>query len=45
MTVVAEGVEDEPTLRELAALDCDGAQGYYISTPKPAAELASLLTG
>ena len=45
MTVIAEGVEDEPTLRELAALECDGAQGYYISTPKPAAELAPLLAG
>ena len=44
MTVIAEGVESEEALRELAALDCDGAQGYYISMPKPAAELA-LVTG
>ncbi len=44
MTVIAEGVESEEALRELAALDCDGAQGYYISMPKPAAELA-VLTG
>ena len=41
MTVIAEGVESEEALRELAALDCDGAQGYYISMPKPAAELAA----
>ena len=44
MTVIAEGVESEEALRELAALDCDGAQGYYISMPKPAAELV-VLTG
>ena len=42
MTVIAEGVESEEALRELAALDCDGAQGYYISMPKPAAELVVL---
>jgi EAL domain-containing protein (putative c-di-GMP-specific phosphodiesterase class I) len=39
MTVIAEGVESEEALKELAALDCDGAQGYYIAKPKPAAEL------
>jgi EAL domain-containing protein (putative c-di-GMP-specific phosphodiesterase class I) len=44
MTVIAEGVETEEALRELASLDCDGAQGYYISRPKPASELAALLT-
>jgi EAL domain-containing protein (putative c-di-GMP-specific phosphodiesterase class I) len=44
MTVIAEGVESEEALRELASLECDGAQGYYISRPKPASELASLLT-
>ena len=40
MTVIAEGVESEEALKELAALDCDGAQGYFISVPKPAAELS-----
>jgi diguanylate cyclase (GGDEF)-like protein/PAS domain S-box-containing protein len=43
LTVVAEGVEDAETLAELSALECDAVQGYYISRPKPAAELASLL--
>jgi EAL domain-containing protein (putative c-di-GMP-specific phosphodiesterase class I) len=31
--VVAEGVEDEGTLRRLAELGCDQAQGYYFSRP------------
>jgi len=39
MTVIAEGVESEEALKELASLDCDGAQGYCISKPKPAGEL------
>jgi predicted signal transduction protein with EAL and GGDEF domain len=33
MHVVAEGVEDADTLRDLATLDCDLAQGYHISHP------------
>lgn len=33
--VVAEGIEDEPTFRLLAALGCDHAQGYYLSRPQP----------
>lgn len=32
-TVIAEGVEDDATLRLLGELDCDLAQGYYISRP------------
>lgn len=39
--VVAEGVEDAATLGRLAALQCDEAQGYHISRPVPAAELAA----
>jgi EAL domain-containing protein (putative c-di-GMP-specific phosphodiesterase class I) len=31
--VVAEGVEDDKTLRRLAELGCDQAQGYYFSRP------------
>jgi diguanylate cyclase (GGDEF)-like protein len=38
MTVVAEGVEDGPTLAALARMGCDVAQGYHISRPHPAAE-------
>jgi EAL domain-containing protein (putative c-di-GMP-specific phosphodiesterase class I) len=36
LRVVAEGLEDEPTLRRLAALGCDLAQGYYLGRPAPA---------
>jgi diguanylate cyclase (GGDEF)-like protein len=38
--VVAEGVETETQLQRLAALGCDGAQGYLIGRPAPADELA-----
>lgn len=40
LRVVAEGVEDLETLNLLNDLDCDLAQGYYISRPMPASELA-----
>ena len=33
LTVVAEGIEDEETLRILARLGCDVAQGYHIGLP------------
>ncbi|MDQ6620611.1 MAG: EAL domain-containing protein, partial [Pseudomonadota bacterium] len=33
LTVVAEGVEDEPTLERLRALGCDLVQGYLLSRP------------
>jgi diguanylate cyclase (GGDEF)-like protein len=36
LTVIAEGVEDELTLKRLAMLDCDLAQGYHLSRPLPA---------
>jgi EAL domain-containing protein (putative c-di-GMP-specific phosphodiesterase class I) len=35
LRVIAEGVEDEPTLRRLARLGCDLAQGYHMSRPLP----------
>jgi diguanylate cyclase len=38
--VVAEGVEDEATLRHLQSLDCDTSQGYLHSRPLPADQLA-----
>jgi diguanylate cyclase (GGDEF)-like protein len=44
LAVVAEGVEDASTLEELARLGCNEAQGYLISRPVPAAELAAWLT-
>jgi len=43
LRVVAEGVEDEETWRRLAELGCDLAQGYYLSRPLPAADLAGAL--
>ena len=33
LRVIAEGVEDEPTLVRLAGLGCDLAQGYHVSRP------------
>lgn len=35
MEVVAEGIEDLPTLQRLRELDCDLAQGYVIARPMP----------
>jgi diguanylate cyclase (GGDEF)-like protein len=40
LRVVAEGVEDEPTWRLLAAAGCHAAQGWFHARPMPAAELA-----
>jgi diguanylate cyclase len=45
LRVMAEGVEDGATLSALAELNCDGAQGYLLDRPLPAAELRSRLTG
>ncbi len=39
LSVVAEGVEDEATLRKLRDLGCDMAQGYHLSRPLPADEI------
>jgi EAL domain-containing protein (putative c-di-GMP-specific phosphodiesterase class I) len=33
LKVIAEGVEDELTLKRLATLGCDLAQGYHLSRP------------
>ncbi len=43
MTVVAEGVETMPQLRQLRALGCDELQGYLISRPLPAEQVPELL--
>jgi EAL domain-containing protein (putative c-di-GMP-specific phosphodiesterase class I) len=40
---VAEGVETLDQLRQLRALHCDLAQGYYFSRPVPPEELTKLL--
>ncbi len=41
--VVAEGVEDEETLRELRSLGCDSAQGFLMSRPLPPEDLVPWL--
>jgi EAL domain-containing protein (putative c-di-GMP-specific phosphodiesterase class I) len=41
--VVAEGVEDEQTWRELSAMGCDRGQGCWLSRPMPAQELTPWL--
>ena len=43
LRVVAEGVEDVVTLRELDVLGCDAIQGYYISRPVPGDDLINWL--
>ena len=40
LSVVAEGVEDEATLRKLRELGCDMAQGYHLSRPLPPDDVA-----
>ena len=39
LKVIAEGVEDWPTLDSLAQMGCDQIQGYVYAKPMPAAEL------
>ena len=41
LRVVAEGVETAAAWRQLVSLGCDVAQGYYLSRPVSAAELAA----
>jgi EAL domain-containing protein (putative c-di-GMP-specific phosphodiesterase class I) len=41
VTCVAEGVEDVQTLRALADLGCDEAQGYYLQRPGPVADFVA----
>jgi diguanylate cyclase (GGDEF)-like protein len=43
LRVVAEGVEDEPTLDALRTLGCNLAQGYHVSRPLPSQEFESWL--
>lgn len=43
MIVVAEGVENEEQLDYLRRTGCDELQGFYISAPLPAGNLAGLL--
>ncbi|MGD0166405.1 MAG: EAL domain-containing protein [Gaiellaceae bacterium] len=43
LKVVAEGVETKEIWRDLAALGCDVAQGYYLTRPIPPQELVEWL--
>ncbi|HVE98278.1 MAG TPA: EAL domain-containing protein [Mycobacteriales bacterium] len=45
LTVVAEGIEEPSQLASLTAMGCDYGQGYLLSRPLPAAEVAVLLKG
>lgn len=45
LKVVAEGVEDPRGLALLRALQCDSAQGYYMSPPLPAEDFQAWLLG
>jgi diguanylate cyclase (GGDEF)-like protein len=44
LNVIAEGVEDNPTLEQLAEFGCDLAQGYHVSRPMPADAFNDWLT-
>jgi diguanylate cyclase (GGDEF)-like protein len=43
MTAIAEGVETQAVLDQLAGLGCDAAQGYFLVKPAPAAEIKAWL--
>ena len=43
LVVVAEGVEDGPTVTALQDLGCDVAQGYHYARPLPAADFIAFL--
>jgi diguanylate cyclase (GGDEF)-like protein len=44
LKIIAEGVEDEPTLEHLAALGCDLAQGFHLSHPMAPDEFAKWIS-
>jgi len=45
LQVVAEGVEDADSLRNLRDMHCDQAQGYYFARPAPSEEMTQWLVG
>jgi EAL domain-containing protein (putative c-di-GMP-specific phosphodiesterase class I) len=44
LRIIAEGVEDEPTLESLATLGCDLAQGYHMAKPMSASSFEQWLS-
>src|SRR4029077_13512110 len=44
LRIIAEGAEDQRTLDQLAAVNCDYVPGYYLSKPLPAGELTEWLS-
>lgn len=44
LRVVAEGVETQVQIRELVALGCDDAQGFYFAAPQPVNDLHELMS-
>ena len=45
LRMVAEGVEDEPTLNILRELGCDLVQGWHLGRPMPAAAFETFIEG
>ena len=45
LSVVAEGVEDDPTLERLRAMNCDMVQGYLLSRPLGVIETEAWMRG
>jgi len=45
LKVVAEGVETEDVMQQLATLSCDLVQGFHVSRPLPAAKFVEWLSG
>jgi c-di-GMP-specific phosphodiesterase len=45
LLIIAEGIEDERTLAEIAAVGCDFAQGYHLCRPGPPELIAPVLAG
>jgi diguanylate cyclase (GGDEF)-like protein len=43
LRMVAEGVEDQPTLEVLRALGCDRLQGWHLGRPMPAVDFERLI--
>lgn len=45
LEVVAEGIEDEATMAQLAEMGCDYIQGYHVGRPMCFEDLSDLVTG